>query len=111
MYKEVTKELTIEELAERWEWLKWKCKSDLRITEQFPKRGEISYIVSGLTMEQEDVYVICSDYDEKIVKYYSVLMMFLRESLVSIKLLPIRDGVFYQERLEFSDGLILIEIA
>ena len=112
MYKEVTKEVTIEELAERWGMLFWQIGvKKLKIIEQFPKKGLCSFNVSGLSMEFEDDYVMCMDYEDAIVNNFSVLMMFLRESLVSIKLLPIGDGMFYQERLKFSDGLILIEIA
>ena len=112
MYKEFTKELTIEELAERWEMLFWQFGVEkLRIIEQFPKNGLRSFIVSGLSMEFENDYVMCGDFGDVIVNNFSTLMMFLRESLVSIKLLPIGDGMFYQERLKFSDGLILIEVA
>lgn len=112
MYDESTKELSIEELAERWEWLKWECGIEkLKIIEQFPKKGLCSFIVSGLSMEFEDEYGFCSDFGEILANNFSMLMMFLKESLLSIKMIPIGDGVFYQERLEFSDGLILIEIA
>ena len=111
MYGEFTKEVTIEELAERWEMLFWQLGvKKLRIIEQFPKNGLRSFNVSGLSIEFEDDYVMCMDFGEVLVNKFSVLMMFLRESLVSIKLLPIGNGL-YQERLEFSDGLILIEIA
>ena len=112
MYKEVTKEVTIEELAERWEILFWQLGvKKLKIIEQFPKRGLRSFNVSGLSIEFEDDYVMCSDFVEVLVNNFSVLMMFLKESLLSIKMIPIGDGVFYQERLEFVDGLILIEVA
>lgn len=105
-------ELTIEELADRWELLRWEYNVEkLTIIESFTKGGINKFTVSGLSMEIEDDYVMCQDYDNTIIKYVSNLMMFLRESLTRILLLPLGDGL-YQERLEFGNhGVILIEIA
>lgn len=103
-------ELTVEELAERWEWLTWELAVDLRITEQFPKRGHISYVVSGLTMEFEQDVAFCNDVENNLVGNCSVLLMFLKRRLKTIYLHPIGNGK-YRERLVFSDGVILIEIA
>jgi hypothetical protein len=103
------KELTIEELAERWDWLCWECGVYLRIIEQFPQRGVNSFIVNGLTMDFEQEFIMCHDIDEKIYDNLSILMIFIRESLIQISLLPIGNDL-YQERLIFKDRTILIEI-
>ena len=101
--------LTVEELSERWQWLTWgNGIEQLRVTEQFPKREVHSYIVEGLTMEFEDEIVICSDCKDVLIDNVSILMGFLKKCLLSIMLFPIGNDL-YQERLEFENGLILIE--
>jgi hypothetical protein len=105
----IMRELTIEELMERWQWLLWECCAELRITEKFPQRGIHSFVVNGLTMETEKDFVICSDVDDILIKNLSILSIFIRSQLVNILLLPIDEGL-YQERLEFRDRVVLIEI-
>jgi hypothetical protein len=109
-------ELTIEELADRWEWLIETGFNKLEITEQFPKRGINKFTVTDLSMEfviVEDLPMkyecaVCTDEDKIIIKQYSPLMLFLKDGLKSISLLPIGEDL-YQERLIFADGIILIE--
>jgi len=103
--------LTIEELQERWGLLVWMYGIDkLIINEDFPKRGKHSYRVDLLKMEFEKDYVMCDDYYHNIINHDSPLMFFLKQSILSIKLIPITNG--YQERLEFAEnGVILIEKA
>jgi hypothetical protein len=102
-------ELSIEELSERWEWLMWERACDLRIVEYSPKRGLNSFVVSGLVMETEKDFVICSDINDVLINKLSILSIFIRNSLINILLLPIGNGL-YQERLEFVDCVVLIEI-
>lgn len=104
-----TIDMTIEDLAERWEYLLYERGAYLRVTEQFKKRECVSYVVSGLTMEFEDECVICHDFDNRLLEHLSVLILFLKQSLKKILLLPLGGGL-YQEELEFDDGKILIEI-
>lgn len=111
MLNDYTKELSLEELADRWELLKWEYGIDkLKVIEHSQRRGTDVFVVRGLSMEFEEDIVMCTDYGECLMKNFSVLMMFLKETLISIQLLPIGNGL-YQERLEFADGLVLIEIA
>ena len=101
---------TIEELQERWEWLKHEGIDELLVTEKFGRTPEKTFIVEGLSMEIEKEYVVCYDFSEfnsNLFSHFSGLIMFLRESLTSIKLIPITSG--YVEQLEFGcDGTILI---
>jgi hypothetical protein len=105
-------ELTLEDLADRWEMLRWKYGVEkLKVIESFTVSGINRFIVSGLSMELEGDCVMCNDYNGVIVTYISHLLMFLKESLTRILLLPLGNGL-YQERLEFgNNGIILIEIA
>lgn len=105
------RELSVEELGLRWEWLIETGFNKLEVTEQFPKRGQNKFIVTDLTLECENEYVFCSDKGELLIKHYSPLMIFLRSGLTSIHLLPLGNNL-YQERLIFgSNGIILIEKA
>lgn len=103
-----TNELTVEELGQRWEWLIETGFNKLVVTEQFPKRGLNKFTVCDLAMECEDDNIMCTDREDEIIKQFSPLMIFLKDGLKSIQLLPIGENLF-QERLVFSDGLILIE--
>jgi len=101
---------TIEELSERWEYLKWqRGESHLLITEHFSKNEEKSYVVNGLTMETEEEFAMCYDKDNILANGLSLLMFFLKQCLTRIRLLPIENG--YREFLELgNDGVIYIEI-
>jgi hypothetical protein len=101
-------ELSIEDLAERWSWLLWECGIEsLYVEEYFHKCENVSYVVNGLTMEFENEYAYCWDVNKILLKNCSVLTLFLKNSLKSIHLLPVLSGM--QERLEFDNGIILIE--
>lgn len=101
-------ELSIKELALRWKWLIKTGCNKLEITEQFPKRGLNKFTVTDLTLECEAEFVFCSDECEILIEQISPLMIFLRDGLKSIHLLPL-GGDMYQEQLIFSDGFVLIE--
>lgn len=102
-------QLTIEELMQRWEMLQFIGIEKLHVTEQFKKYNK-SFIVNGLSMQLEDEFAICTDYDDLLLNHCSVLMMFIQTCLTTIVLLPIEGG--FQERLEFgNDGVVLIERA
>ena len=109
--KRETKILTIEELQDRWECIKWQLGIDkLQVTECFEMYNNRSFVVEGLSMEIEDQIAICIDWNDKIIDMDSVLKMFLIKRLTSIKLLPIENG--YREELEFGNsGVIYIERA
>lgn len=99
---------TIEELQERWEWLKHQGVEKLLITENIRNSRNNSYVVEGLSMDLEEDFVMCYDYDDILFNKFSMLMMFLRKSLTEIKLVPINNG--YREHLEFGeDGIVYIE--
>lgn len=99
-------QLSIEQLGDRWERLVYEFGIDtLLITEHFEVNK--SFVVSRLSMELEDQYVICYDHGNKLIAEYSVLTMFLQHSLKTIYLFPYKD--WYMERLEFEDGYVLIE--
>ena len=105
------KELTLEELSERWDWLFWQDGVEkLVVVEQFNKSVSHSYEVTGLSMEFEHEYVMCGDLDDSLSLNVSILLMFLRQSIKSVFLLPIGNDL-YQERIEFNDGVVLIEKA
>ena len=104
-------ELSIEELSERWMLLLWeRGVSQLRVTENFKTGITKSFIVTGLKMEFEDEFAFCSDCynNEVLTENDSTLLLFLKQNLTSIVLIPVEDG-FCQERLLFGEKLILIE--
>lgn len=103
-------ELSIEELKDRWEYLFWELGVDtLKITEEFTK-SKRTYEVSGLNMEIEDDRVMCTDADNILMNYYSVLMMFIRKRCTKISLIPTKSITGYYEELIFgNDGKIIIE--
>ena len=110
MIEETQKELTIEELMDRWEYLQENEVKSFLITEKFRKSK--TFTVSNLKMEFEKDFVICYDDGEVIISNYSALMMFVRDSLTRISLVPITTGTGYREVLEFKDyGLVYIEKA
>lgn len=102
---------TVEELQEHWDMLRWYDGVEtLSITEIFKMTGKRKFKVSGLSMELEDEYVICNDYYKKLFKSDSILTMFLRESLTSIVLMPVKNGYGYLEILKFgSYGTVYIK--
>lgn len=106
-----TRELTVYELAQRWDYLRNQCGvNKLVINEDFPVHGKYTYIVEGLSMEFEKDFALCGDYSGNIIKLDSPLIAFLKEHLLKIQLIPITNG--YQERLEFyGNGIVLIEKA
>lgn len=106
-----TQRITIEELGERWEMLLWEMGVEkLSVVEQFNRNGLRSYDVIGLSMECENEFVICGDLDNSLVNNFSTLLMFLKSCVTSIYLLPLGND-YYQERIEFNDGVVLIERA
>ena len=106
-----TRKIMIEELGERWEMLLWEMGVEkLSVVEQFNRNGLRSYDVIGLSMECEDDFVMCGDLDNSLINNFSILLMFLKQSVNTIYLLPLGND-YYQERIEFNDGVILIERA
>lgn len=108
-----TQKITIEELGERWEMLLWELGcSRLKVTENFKSGITKSFIITGLQMEFEDDYGFCFDCynNEVLIENDSTLLLFLKECLTSIILIPVGDG-YCQERLMFGNKLILIEKA
>lgn len=103
---------SIEELKERWEIVKWIYGIDkVLITEQLKNNRQKKYIVNGLSMEIENEFAMCEDYDDMIISQDSSLMMFLKTSLKHIILLPVGNGL-YIERLVFEgDDVVFIEQA
>jgi hypothetical protein len=108
MGNEITLE-SVEDLQERWSYLKIQNGQErLLITECFKTYGKHTYIIEGLEMELEEDCVMCDDYYGEIIKRDSPIMAFLKQHLLSIKLIPIGNG--YRERLEFDgDGIVYIE--
>lgn len=103
-------ELNIEELAERWEQLKWEHGiENLKVTECFSTSSSKTFIVKNLSMEFDDELVCCNDSDGVIVREVGVLLMFPRECLRSIHI-ETHEGV-NKEILKFNDGVIYIEKA
>lgn len=105
------RELSIEELQERWEWFLFEVGIEqLQVTEIMQNSGVKNYVVTGLTMKFEDEYAMCNDVDDVIMTNLSALQMFFRTSLTKIILSPYQG--WYRERLEFGNhGYILIELA
>lgn len=102
--------LTIDELQERWELLKWQRGIEtLIITEQLKDNDELSLVVNGLTMEFQDDMALCGDNEDVLYNSPCRLNYFLKKYLTSIKLLPIQKGTGYREKLEFDDRVIFIE--
>jgi hypothetical protein len=104
------KEMTIEELQERWLLLPNIGAEVLRVTENSQRFGIKSFTVCGLSMDIEDDVATCEDFYDNIMKNNSNLMIFLTTCLKKIFLIPIGNGL-YQERLEFENLVILIEKA
>jgi hypothetical protein len=101
--------MTIDELRERWDYLYYQLGfEELQITEQL-KSGLIrKYIVKGLSLEIENNFAMCADYEENIIKNSSILMIFFLNNLTNIILKPYNG--WYQEVLEFNGiGTVLIE--
>ena len=102
-------EISIEEMAEDIEDLVWCQGVELfKVTENFLKNGKRTYVVRGLHMETEEDVVCCSDVDDLIFENRYILMMFLKDSVKSIKRVVI-DNEPHGELL-FDDGNVLIEI-
>jgi hypothetical protein len=102
-------ELSVEELSDRWSYLRDEMGiEELQVTENFIKNGIHTFTVRGLMMEIDDEIVTCDDKDKKLIEVRSVLMMFLRTQLKSIKLL-FKEGIT-QELIEFNDGFVVIEL-
>jgi hypothetical protein len=103
-----TQRITIEELQQRWEMLFFEFGIDrLKVTESFSK-SERTFVVTRLSMELEDDFCICGDDGNILIDNFTILGMFLINSLNSIILYPI-GNVLCREYLEFDDGIITIE--
>lgn len=105
------KSLSIEELAERWEWLTWEKGIEVfKISEYHNNRKPITYEISGLNMEFENKsVVVCSDFNGALIEKESLLSCFLRKHIISISLISIGNN-YYKELIELKSGYILIEI-
>jgi hypothetical protein len=106
----MTRELTIEELQQRWEYLLYELGiENLLVTEIRPTCSNKSFIVNGLSMEFEDEFTLCQDNYDAIVNNVSILRAFFTKKITSIKLVPYKD--WYREILTFENGIIFIEKA
>jgi uncharacterized cysteine cluster protein YcgN (CxxCxxCC family) len=102
------KKLTVNELYERWEWLKFGCGiEELLVTERLHNGTEKIYIVSGLAMELEQQFVICTDYNDVLFDSDCILRMFLQNNLKTITLFPYKG--WFKEELVFLNRTIYIE--
>lgn len=104
--------ITVDELANRWSYLLYeRGVSQLQVTENF-KTGTKTFIVTGLQMEFENEYCFCYDVykNEVLFENSSTLLLFLKENVKSVILIPVGDG-FCKEILMFRDKEILIELA
>jgi hypothetical protein len=104
----MTRELTIEELQQRWCWLYWELGiEDLLVTEIKSTGSNKSFIVNGLTMELEKDFAMCQDTCDIIVNNVSTLRFFFAKNVTSIKIVPYKD--WYREILTFNDCIVFIE--
>jgi hypothetical protein len=102
------KKLTIQELGNRWTYLLWEVGLDeLLVTERFQNGTEKIYTVSGLTLELEHEFVMCTDYKDVLFNSDCILRMFLHNNLKTITLFPYKD--WFKEELVFSNRTIYIE--
>jgi isoleucyl-tRNA synthetase len=103
---ETTLHLSIEALQERWEMLRLISNiSRYHITENF-STGIKTYEVSDLKMLLVGDYALCSDRDNYICNHHCSLMMFMRNHLTDIEVIP-----YVQEKLEFGNiGVIYVDV-
>lgn len=100
--------ITIEEFIDDLELIFWeKGQERFRITELFPNSGLRTCIVNRLTMEVKNDMVLSSDSNNVILNGMYVIMMFLKECLVSVHKTIINGLIVGM--LEFKDGDITIE--
>lgn len=103
-------EITIEELADDIEMLILAHGIEVfHISESFPKNGDRTYLLRGLTMEFEDDSIYCSDWDNILVNNFHVLVAFLRDFVLKIK----RTITATERRgeIELKNGNITISVA
>lgn len=101
------KVLSIEELQQRWDYLLFQLGIEkLLVTEKLANGTTRKFEVMGLAMELEKEFIICTDCNDILIQNLSILMIFLQRRLIKILLYPYKD--WYQERLEFSDGAVIL---
>lgn len=99
--------LTIEELSEEIEFIKWgSCNFTFKITEVF-NGGTVTYYVEDLAINQEDDVIWASDSNDCIRNNAYSLLSFLRKRLIRIH--KVLDGGDYVYHLILSNGIIIIE--
>lgn len=107
---EIEIELSIEELADRWELLNWEQGiENLKVTECFCSSPKRTFFVKNLSIEMDDALVCCSDSDGVMVKEFGALLLFPRTRLQSIHI--VTNNGTSKEVLEFVDGVIYVEKA
>jgi hypothetical protein len=105
-----SREMTLEELMEEIElqYLMKGCET-CTIHEFFNKNGECIYELKHLSMELDDQFVCCDDENHVLQQRRSVLMIFLKDCLLSVRKV-FKQGKAYEE-LNFKDGKVILEFA
>jgi hypothetical protein len=102
-------QISIEQLVEDVEMLMLdQGVEGFKITEQFEINGRKSYIVRGLHMGIENDTVYSNDWDDMIYENIYVMKGFLKDSVISI--VRTIDGDNRKGKLDFKDGIIIIEV-
>lgn len=98
--------LDINQLQQRFIMLNKQGITKLKVTENFQKYGERSFVVHNLKMDLEKEFVVCYDKHSILLNNYSVLCMFLKDQLTKIEVIP-----YVIQNLEFEGyGTITIEM-
>lgn len=98
-------DMTIDELKERWLMFHILRKSGTYVIVEMFDNWERNFDAKNLFIELDGEYVMFDDDDGNIIKNSSTLMMFLREQLTKIEVVP-----DVQQLLYFGDyGNVLIK--
>lgn len=105
-----SEEMTLEELADELELLYWEQGIEsCRIIECSKSQLSNIYTVNHLTMDIENEFVMMSDDNGVIENNKSILMLFVKDCVMSIHKIFTKQGKAYDE-LEFVDRKVIIEV-
>lgn len=103
-------EITIEEFADDLEYALWVLGiQEFKVTEFSQNRGKRINVVRGLHIEIEEEIICCSDWDNILLKNYSVLTGFIKQELQFVKIVTDINAKYGE--LHFKNCYVLIEAA
>lgn len=101
-------ELTIDEMVEELEWMKWANGTiSFKITKKSDNHNNIILVVKNLNIEYNESFIWASDDHDILINNTHIMPLILRSSLRSVIKSPSSEHFYVQLNLE--DDIITIE--